>query len=90
MRHGNFYGRHFRSAVKRLVESGRWPGHWPEDAEDEPMELAKLRFHDLRHTAAAIMIPKRRASKSRSGAAGAFQYRHHDGPIWTPVRRPRR
>jgi len=45
MRHGNFYGRHFRPAVRRLVESGRWPSR-----------LADLRFHDLRHTAASLLI----------------------------------
>lgn len=45
VRHGNFYIRHFRPAVTRLVESGRW-------TED----FAKLRFHDLRHTAASLLI----------------------------------
>jgi integrase len=45
MRHGNFYTRHFRAAVIRLVESQRW-------SED----LADLRFHDLRHTAASLLI----------------------------------
>lgn len=45
LRHRNFYARRFKPAVKRLVESGRWPER-----------LASLRFHDLRHTAAAILI----------------------------------
>lgn len=45
MRHGNFYIRHFRPAVERLVESERWPE-----------EFFKLRFHDLRHTAASLLI----------------------------------
>ena len=45
LRHGNFYNRHYRPAVVRLVESGSFPS-----------ELEPLRFHDLRHTAAAMMI----------------------------------
>jgi integrase len=45
MRHGNFYRRAFRPAVQRLVASGAWPEG-----------LARLRFHDLRHSAAALMI----------------------------------
>jgi integrase len=45
MRHGNWYGRHFKPAVKRLVGSGTWPE-----------ELLSLRFHDLRHTCASILI----------------------------------
>jgi integrase len=45
LRHRNFYARQFKPAVARLVDSERWPEH-----------LAKLRFHDLRHTAAAILI----------------------------------
>jgi integrase len=40
-----FYRRAFKPAVHRLVDSGRWPGG-----------LARLRFHDLRHSAAALMI----------------------------------
>jgi len=44
-RHRNFYERHYRKAVERLVERRDWPEH-----------LARLRFHDLRHTAAAILI----------------------------------
>lgn len=45
LRHGNFYARHYRPAVARLVEDGAFPP-----------ELATLRFHDLRHTCAALMI----------------------------------
>ena len=40
LRHGNYYQRHFKPAVKRAL----------------PEDLWKLRFHDLRHTAAAILI----------------------------------
>ncbi len=39
-RHGNFYARHFKPAVKRSL----------------PPEKHGLRFHDLRHTAASLMI----------------------------------
>lgn len=57
LRHGNFYGRHFRPAVRRLVgdedipekNRGQQFGAWP-------AKLASLRFHDLRHTAASILI----------------------------------
>lgn len=45
LRHGNFMSRHYHPAVERLVEAGTFPP-----------ELAPLRFHDLRHTAAALMI----------------------------------
>ena len=47
LRYGNFYGRHFRPAVNRLVDRG----DWPED-------LRGLRFHDLRHTCASLLISK--------------------------------
>lgn len=40
MRHGNFYGRHFKPAVRRTL----------------PNELHGLRFHDLRHTCASLLI----------------------------------
>lgn len=40
LRHGNFYGRAFKPAVVRAL----------------PESLHALRFHDLRHTAAALMI----------------------------------
>lgn len=40
LRHANFYRRHFRPAVAAAL----------------PDSLADLRFHDLRHTAAALMI----------------------------------
>ena len=46
LRYGNWYARTFRPAVARLVARGDWP--------EKPM--ATLRFHDLRHTAAALMI----------------------------------
>lgn len=45
LRHSNFYGRVFRPAVLRLVESGQWPSN-----------LGRLRFHDLRHTCASILL----------------------------------
>lgn len=45
LHHGNFMARQFKPAVARLVESGKLPG-----------EMVGLRFHDLRHTAAALMI----------------------------------
>lgn len=44
-RHGNWYGRHFKPAVYRLVDTGTWPD-----------DLRGLRFHDLRHTCASILI----------------------------------
>lgn len=40
LRHGNFMGRHFRPAVERAL----------------PKELHRVRFHDLRHTCASILI----------------------------------
>jgi integrase len=40
LRHGNFYGRHFKPAVRRAL----------------PAELHSLRFHDLRHTCASLLI----------------------------------
>lgn len=40
MNHANFYRRHFKPAVRRAL----------------PEELHGLRFHDLRHTAAALLI----------------------------------
>lgn len=45
-RHGNFRNRPFRPAVRRLVESGRWPAQ----------RLAGFRFHDLRHTCASELF----------------------------------
>ncbi len=42
LRHGTYYGKHFKPTVKRLVRSGELP--------------REIRFHDLRHTAAAILI----------------------------------
>jgi len=45
LHHGNFMARHFKPAVARLVERG-----------ELSREKAGLRFHDLRHTAAALMI----------------------------------
>jgi len=48
LRYGNWYARTFRPAVARLVDSDQHPD-WPE-------KMATLRFHDLRHTAAALMI----------------------------------
>jgi integrase len=40
MRHSNFYGRNFKPAVRRAL----------------PEELHGLRFHDLRHTCASLLI----------------------------------
>jgi len=40
IRHDNFYKRHFKPAVKAVL----------------PMEKHGLRFHDLRHTCAAMLI----------------------------------
>ena len=45
LRHGNWYNRMFRPAVEKLVDRGDWPE-----------ELRRLRFHDLRHTAATLLI----------------------------------
>jgi integrase len=47
LRHGNFYNRVYRPAVERLVDGGEWPE-----------ELRELRFHDLRHTAASLLIAR--------------------------------
>jgi integrase len=49
LRYGNWYARTFRPAVERLVARGDWPERFDDD--ERP-----LRFHDLRHTAAALMI----------------------------------
>lgn len=54
LRHGNYYQRHFKPAVRRAL---------PEDLHD-------LRFHDLRHTAAAIMIDQKVHPKSISDRLG--------------------
>lgn len=40
LRHGNFYARHFKPAVRRALLD----------------ELSGLRFHDLRHTCASLLI----------------------------------
>jgi integrase len=40
IRHGNFYHRHFKPAVRRAL----------------PEELSSLRFHDLRHTCASLLV----------------------------------
>lgn len=45
LHHGKFMARHFKPAVSRLVERG-----------ELSRDKAGLRFHDLRHTAAALMI----------------------------------
>jgi integrase len=42
LRHGNFYFRHFKPAVVRPL----------------PEELHELRFHDLRHTCASLLIQR--------------------------------
>ena len=47
LRHGNFMSRHYHPAVERLVANGAFPE-----------ELQGLRFHDLRHTAATLMLSK--------------------------------
>lgn len=44
-RHKNFYRRHFKKAVVRLVDRAEWP-----------QEMLSLRFHDLRHTYASLLI----------------------------------
>lgn len=48
MRHGNFYRRHFRPTVLGDPENGVSPAL--------PERLAGLRFHDLRHTCASLLI----------------------------------
>jgi integrase len=45
LRHKLFYGRHFRPAVAAAVK-----------AKKLPPEKAGLRFHDLRHTAASLLV----------------------------------
>jgi integrase len=58
-RHGNFYGRHFRKAVNKLVDAGTWPAR-----------LRPLRFHDLRHTYASILVEQGAHPKLMSEAMG--------------------
>jgi integrase len=48
MRHGNFYSRHFKPAVRQAL----------------PDELHGLRFHDLRHTCASILLANGEHPKS--------------------------
>jgi integrase len=45
LRHSTYYQRHYKPAVAKLVRDGVWPE-----------KLAALRFHDLRHSHAAILI----------------------------------
>jgi integrase len=46
LRHGNFYGRRFKPAVRRAL----------------PERLHRLRFHDLRHTCASLLINETNAN----------------------------
>ena len=50
IRHRNFYRRHFRPAVEKAIEQAI-----EEDRKDEAIPET-LRFHDLRHTCAALLI----------------------------------
>jgi len=59
LRHGTYYGKHFRPAVRQLVKSGEWPE-----------SLSALRFHDLRHTAAALLIKQGTHPKAISERLG--------------------
>ena len=58
-RHGNFYARVFRPAVKELVEKQRWPEG-----------LGGLRFHDLRHTYASFLVEQGAHPKEMSERLG--------------------
>jgi integrase len=50
LRHGNFYGRHFKPAVQGYEKDGeKVPGALPP-------EKHGLRFHDLRHTCVSLLI----------------------------------
>jgi integrase len=59
LRQGNYYQRHYRPAVRQLVADGVWP-----------QELEGLRFHDLRHTCAALMIKQGVHLKAMSARLG--------------------
>jgi integrase len=56
LRHGNFYGRVYRPAVVRLVERGELPEVEKKGKGTLPQDKADLRFHDLRHTCASLLI----------------------------------
>ena len=58
-RHGNWYRRTFKPAVKQLVAEGTWPER-----------LQGLRFHDLRHTCASLCIANGEHMKAISERLG--------------------
>jgi integrase len=65
--HRNFYRRHFRPAVDRLVERGKQENP---DGPTFPGRLAGLRFHDLRHTYASLLVAQGAHPKEMSENMG--------------------
>ena len=76
LRHGNYYARHFKPAVRRAL----------------PAHLHALRFHDLRHTCASLLIaqgvhPKAVAERLGHGSVAITMDRYghlyddHEEPI---------
>lgn len=82
LRHGNYYQRHFKPAVRRAL----------------PEDLWGLRFHDLRHTGASILIaegfhPKVVSDRLGHSSIAITMDRHghlygdHDEPIMNKLER---
>jgi integrase len=69
LRHGLVYGRYFKTAVQQAL----------------PPELRALRFHDLRHTCAALSIAAGAHPKLISRAPRALIYPDHARPLRAPV-----
>lgn len=76
LRHGNFMADHFRPAVERAFAA-------------KPHLLA-LRFHDLRHAAASLMIALNANPKTVMQRMGQLVDSGHVRPLRSPLRRPRR
>ncbi len=96
MRHANFYGRHFKVAVqgRHSLEGKRGRRERPAVPGALPEHLHGLRFHDLRHTCASLLIAQGTSPKAiqerlgHSSIAITFdRYGHlfdgHEEPILT-------